>query len=175
MSKEKDFITMADLGNHIECPFCPQKDAKISDLEVKLAEMQNEKDELISKYRYWKGECAELKEQLAEKEKEAEDDEITRHMMCGDYTWTEMVTKLIKEVEEKEKEKEIETEIKAHHYTIQDIEVLKKQYSQSKISFAISELEKVKEYTDDVWWVDGVSEVICDFIDKQIDELKRKV
>ena len=24
-------------------------------LEAKLAEMQNEKDELISKYRYWKG------------------------------------------------------------------------------------------------------------------------
>ena len=40
----------------------------IADLETKLAEMQNEKDELISKYRYWKGECAELKQQLAEKD-----------------------------------------------------------------------------------------------------------
>ena len=44
----------------------------VADLESKLAEMQNEKDELISKYRYWKGECAELKQQLAEKEKEIE-------------------------------------------------------------------------------------------------------
>lgn len=42
---------------------------QIADLEAKLAEMQNEKDELISKYRYWRGECAELKQQLAEKEK----------------------------------------------------------------------------------------------------------
>lgn len=40
------------------------KDRKISDLEAKLAEIQNEKDELISKYRYWKGECSELKQQL---------------------------------------------------------------------------------------------------------------
>ena len=42
----------------------------VADLESKLAEMQNEKDELISKYRYWKGECAELKQQLAEKDEE---------------------------------------------------------------------------------------------------------
>ena len=40
---------------------------------------------------------AELQQQLAEKEKEIEDAEITRHMMCGDYTWTEMVTKLMKD------------------------------------------------------------------------------
>lgn len=43
-----------------------EQDKKIKDLEAKLSEMQNEKDELISKYRYWRGECAELKEQLAE-------------------------------------------------------------------------------------------------------------
>ena len=42
----------------------------IADLEKKVAELQNEKDELISRYRYWKGECAELKEQLAEKDAE---------------------------------------------------------------------------------------------------------
>lgn len=48
------------------------KDKAVADLEAKLAEMQNEKDELISKYRYWKGECAELKQQLAEKDKAIE-------------------------------------------------------------------------------------------------------
>ena len=42
----------------------------IADLETIVAELQNEKDELISRYRYWKGECAELKEQLAEKDAE---------------------------------------------------------------------------------------------------------
>ena len=46
-----------------------EQDQKIKDLETKLEEIQNEKDELISKYRYWKGECAELKEQLAKEQK----------------------------------------------------------------------------------------------------------
>ena len=43
---------------------------------------------------------------------------------------------------------------------------------QDKISFAVEQLEKVYEYTADVWWVDGVSEVVCNFIDQQIKELK---
>lgn len=33
-------------------------------LKQQLEEMQNEKNELISKYRYWRGECCELKQQL---------------------------------------------------------------------------------------------------------------
>ena len=45
-NEEKDFITMSDLGNHIECPFCPQKDAKISDLEDKLVERDKEISQL---------------------------------------------------------------------------------------------------------------------------------
>ena len=37
---------------------------QIAKLESKIAEMQDEKDELISKYRYFKGECAELKKEI---------------------------------------------------------------------------------------------------------------
>lgn len=53
---------------HTPSGLCPNCYDYVVDLEAKLAEIQNEKDELISKYRYWKGECAELKHQLAEKD-----------------------------------------------------------------------------------------------------------
>ena len=35
-------------------------------------------------------------------------------------------------------------------------------HNQDKISFAVEQLEKVKEYTDEVWWVDGVSECVVE-------------
>lgn len=43
-----------------------------------------------------------------------------------------------------------------------------------KISFAVEQLEKVKEFTDKAWWVDGVSECVIDYIDDQIKQLKEK-
>ena len=52
-------------------------------------------------------------------------------------------------------------------------EQLKKSH-QDKISFTVEQLEKVYEYTANVWWVDGVSEAVCNFIDQQIKELKDK-
>lgn len=51
---------------------------------------------------------------------------------------------------------------------------MKEKQDQDKISFAIEQLEKVYEYAADVWWVDGVSEVVCNFIDQQINKLKEK-
>lgn len=39
-TKVKEEITMADLGNHIACPFCPEKDKQIKDLEQKVQELQ---------------------------------------------------------------------------------------------------------------------------------------
>ena len=33
-------ITMADLGNHIACPFCLEKDKRIKELEDKIRELQ---------------------------------------------------------------------------------------------------------------------------------------
>lgn len=75
---------------------------------------------------------------------------------------------LKQQLAEKDKEIEFVKNMKAYEMAL---EVIKKG-NQDKISFAIEQLEKVKEYTEDVWWVDGVSEVVCDFIDKQINELK---
>ena len=63
------------------------------------------------------------------------------------------------------------------HKQIADLEAKlaeKEKHNQDKISFAIEQLEKVYEYTADVWWVDGVSEAVCNFIDQQIKELKEK-
>ena len=51
---------------------------------------------------------------------------------------------------------------------------MEEKQDQDKISFAVEQLEKVYEYTADVWWVDGVSEVVCNFIDQQIKALKEK-
>lgn len=39
-TKVKEEITMADLGNHIACPFCPEKDKQIKELEQKVQELQ---------------------------------------------------------------------------------------------------------------------------------------
>lgn len=36
----KEEITMADLGNHIACPFCKEKDKQIKELEQKVQELQ---------------------------------------------------------------------------------------------------------------------------------------
>lgn len=39
-TKVKEEITMADLGNHIACPFCKEKDKRIKELEQKVQELQ---------------------------------------------------------------------------------------------------------------------------------------
>ena len=41
---------------------------KISDLEAKLAESEKEKQEFLIKYKYWRTECEQLKQQLADTE-----------------------------------------------------------------------------------------------------------
>lgn len=73
-----------------------------------------------------------------------------------------------------EKEKEIEEINKEFVQSTHDWKDLVKEKTQDKISFAIEQLEKVYEYAADVWWVDGVSEVVCNFINQQIKELKEK-
>ena len=45
---------------------------------------------------------------------------------------------------------------------------------QDKLSFCIEKLNEVKEYADEHWWVDGVSECIVNFIDNKIAELKEQ-
>lgn len=39
-TKVQEKITMADLGNHITCPFCKEKDKQIKKLEQKVQELQ---------------------------------------------------------------------------------------------------------------------------------------
>lgn len=39
-TKVQEKITMADLGNHITCPFCKEKDKRIKELEQKVQELQ---------------------------------------------------------------------------------------------------------------------------------------
>ena len=39
-TKVKEEITMADLGNHVACPFCLEKDKRIKELEDKIRELQ---------------------------------------------------------------------------------------------------------------------------------------
>lgn len=60
------------------------------------------KDYLISRDK----QLAELKAELKAIKDKQDDEEITRHMMCGDYTWVEMVTKLTKENEQLKAENE---------------------------------------------------------------------
>lgn len=83
---EKQELTEEQQNCDVLCVtmFKDEKDKKIADLEAKLAESEEmlkithkalerrnkERQEYISKYRYWKSECYELKQQLAEKEKE---------------------------------------------------------------------------------------------------------
>lgn len=39
-AKVQEEITMGDLGNHIACPFCKEKDKQIKELEQKVQELQ---------------------------------------------------------------------------------------------------------------------------------------
>ena len=67
--KSGNYEVVDNQGVSVTTHFIECLEKEFADLEAKLDEIQNEKDELISKYRYWKGECAELKEQLARTEK----------------------------------------------------------------------------------------------------------
>ena len=142
---------------------------QFADLEAKLAEMQNEKDELISKYRYWKGECAELKEQLAKEQKHIS---RLKNMNKSHDEAVGRLTEENKQLKQQLAEKEIQ---RTHNYyqAVRDRETIR----ESKISFAVEQLEKVKaelvklgqDYS--LNWC-GIK--IYNFIDDQINELKEK-
>ena len=140
-----------------------QQDQKIADIEAKLEQSQKEK-ELDNAF--WKQECDSLQKALAEKESEVKVGEFWHSAYQGkqldfDKVYAELRqsydenTQLKQQLAEKEKE-------------------IVKEKTQDKISFAVAQLEKVYEYTADVWWVDGVSEAVCNFIDQQIKELKEE-
>lgn len=104
------------------------------------------------------------------KELEQENLSLQEQSIRDNQNWIEETTQLKQQLAEKTLT--IEQINKAF---IENRSLWKGKYEQSnqdKISFALEQLEKVKEYTDDVWWVDGVSEVVCNFIDNQIKQLK---
>ena len=68
----------------------------------------------------------------------------------------------------------IKNKLMAENCELQKQLAEKEKQDQDKISFAIEQLEKVYEYTANVFWVDCVSEVVCNFIDQQIKKLKEK-
>lgn len=144
-----------------------------ADLEAKLAEMQNEKDELISKYRYWKGECAELKQQLAEKDQAIEGlQEINQSLGQTCNNDAKEIDRLREQLAEKEKEIE---ELKKGVYKVtlgttpsNQIDFTENFYVIQNQT-AIAELEKVKEY---IRRVISNTFLIEKFIDQQIKELK---
>ena len=131
---------------------------QFADLEAKLAEMQNEKDELISKYRYWKGECAELKEQLAKEQKH-----ISR-LKNMNKSHDEAVGRLTEE------NKQLKQQLA--------------EKGQDKISFAEEQLEQTrKEFEikfkgckwEEQMLVGKFCNITNEIIDNQIEELKKEI
>lgn len=107
-------------------------------------------------------EVKELKQRLSEKDKEIESLKENWNVLC-DYLGECIV-----------KYDEIDTN-GIYSEVLEKVNKLKKydtSIAKTQNQKAIEQLEKVKEYTDDVWWVDGVSEVVCNFIDNQIKQLK---
>ena len=132
-----------------------EKDQKISDIETKLEQLQKEK-ELDNIF--WKQECDSLQKALTEKEKEIEQlkkfDDLNKTL----FDLFRTAFKKPNKVDD----------------LFNTLKTMQEKQDQDKISFAVEQLEKVYEYTADVWWVDGVSEAVCNFIDQQIKELKEK-
>ena len=107
-----------------------------------------------SKVEDWLNDYLLLEEQLENandwrREFQEENQQLKQKLEEKDNTITNLIedSKASKELLKKQltdKDKEIENEIKAHHYTIQDMELLEKKHNQDKISFAVEQLEKVK-------------------------------
>ena len=97
-----------------------EEDRSVADLEAKLAESEKEKQEFLIKYKHWRTECEQLKQQLAEKEKENKKLKSENHALMSDNAYQE-----------------------------EDIFVLnsfKEYYNNNTIDFAVAELEIVREH-----------------------------
>ena len=126
----------------------------------------------------------ELRQQLAEKEKEIDEVRSNHANLVADIAY-----KAVNVYTAENKETGVPTFYKIHYSQLLEIEDMNnlRNYAQDKISFAIAELEKVKEKiqedreslincnnTSEVLMADGF---LCDcknFIDNQIAELKEK-
>ena len=166
----------------------------ISDLEAKLAESEKQVEfykerysdattsaygaDLMAKDYQWhlEKEIAELKQQLEEKDKAIENLRID----LKDYIELEekistKYDKVVEQLAEKEKENEVMAK------TLKMTKFIEKEINQDEISFAVEQLEKVKEaceeipqcdeYGDD--WV--LQSGLFEYIDNQIEELKKEM
>ena len=86
--------------------------------------------------------------------------------MAKDYQWH--LEKEIAELKQQLAEKD-EAHMKAMENALNDFLTLRQELNQDKISFAVEQLEKVKEFLK-TNWMDGID--IDEFIDNQIKQLK---
>ena len=80
------------------------------ELEQQVEVLQNEKNELISKYRYWRGECHELKHQL--EELEASYNSTMRYLNATRSQLLNLPNKIVEEIRKDMSERIIEKQIK---------------------------------------------------------------
>ena len=141
-----DYLSLKDC-----CKVLNQQNQQIKDIETKLAESEEAIKYLKGIKRYDIGEMltenAELKQQLAEKEKEIEN--------------------LYNRLNSKQKFYEMGLEKDYKEY-LSRLNKLEKQCDQDKISFCIEKLEKVKHYAK------HIQGGLIDYIDNQIEELKKE-
>ena len=164
---------------------------QLADLETKLAESEKKNFELVAKIKLKEhtpafctladGDCealgkiAELQKQLAEKDKAIENwQTIYESVVQTCHNDKEEIERLNKQLVEKEKEIQ-----RTHNYyqAVRNRETIR----ESKISFCIGQLEKVKgliaNHTQELGTCenDDIDVVLYEEIDKQINELKGKV
>lgn len=127
-----------------KCLIC-NKCQENEQLKQQLADMQKEKDELISKYRYYRGEYNELKQQLAEKDTRIEELESQFAYECEcnkQFVECQNENEMLKQ-QLAEKDKEIE-ELKDYIGCKGCIDLITKLH-QNEISFAVDILEELSD------------------------------
>lgn len=148
-----------------------EKDKTIADLEAKLAESEHRNEQLVDalngevfiNYKL-PMENAQLKQQLAEKE--------TRIAELEDKDWYEGTIKQLEEQNERliKQLAEKEEELKHKHWAIKS-----GVYIQDKISFAVEQLEKVKELCKKDMTICEDYFAIEKILNNKIEELKKEM
>ena len=154
-----------------------QQADKISDLEAKLAESEDFTQGYRKECAKIQSENVQLKQQLAEKEKEIEEVRSNHANLVADIAY-----KAVNVYTTESKKTGIPTFYKIHYsqlLKIEDMENLRN-YAQDKISFAVEQLEKVKNEITPIFCVpngiySNLHNEVFKTIDNQIAELKRGV
>jgi chromosome segregation ATPase len=158
-----------DLNKEFECKKENVKlHQQISDLEAKLAESEKKKQEFLIKYKHWRTEYEQLKQQLEEKELEAIrwEEHFNNAKMdyeCLQEQLTEKDEQCVQSLIEQEKEydKQLEKQATIHYRHL-------KEMNQDKISFAINELRNVRKFADGRTY-------LAHYINNRVDELRKQL